>query len=1406
MADSGSENIGGVNVSIGADYSPLEAAFSAAESKAEQAGKDIADALVSGASSAGDVAAELTDQLDAIGPAADGAAHGLDDLGESAGHAADGAHEAESGLAAMAEQMAAVGEALVITEGLRELGSEALSAADSITHASIALTTITGDGGKAEETIQGLEQLGMADGLAMPSLLSAATRMQAILGPSADVAGELKIVADGAAVMGTDIETAAQKFDMMATAGTANARTMTALGISLSSLATAYDAVIGGSDATAASVAVMFKALDQSQRIDVLNAALGTLGGTAEKVAEQTFGGQWQQLANAWEGIMVQVGQAILPVISDLLEFTKTDIVPFIQGLVSAFTGLPEPLKDTAVAVGLAAAAVIPLTGGLAALGLAFSGLEGLLPAVTGLLETFGVTAGEVAAEETIAATATEGIGVAAEAASVGAAGLAGIVGGVLVTGLVAAVASLTDLQARLKAAQSAYEGVSQTDFNQWLQSGIAGLKTAAISVEDLEAQQVKLKQALDLGVVSAQQYASAISAIEAAMKRVSAEDLASAVSQYSSGLTILKEATTKATDQQTLLNAVLADAQAKFQQAAAGYQAGTTTAQQYLAAQNAVTTAQTALQASMGPLPGSMDAITAAATKMATATGFVVSAQQEQANETAVARSSLDLATVSYNTSIAKLDLLKAQLDDTNAAYVAGQAPRSAVIAAEQNLQKAYADSQKESAALTTTVQDYASTMKTQVAAGEANALSGMEALQTALGPTMSAFLGVDAAVNRLAADVPNFGVQTLNISTGPLVGLQSALTEASAKVADLAAKMADGANVGQQYEKALTAQLNAQIALDQEIAVLNTGLQGATDAYSLARDAVAAAKAKVDDLTAAFQAGLATYAQVQSAQQALATAESNLAKETQQTTSATTGLTAANQALASSAPATVSAIESIGSAAASTASDVSTAADALDNLTSSLEKGIQVSTAASAIMYTMAGNVTTAEGLAAMLDAESALYNEWQAKTLTSAQQSANDAATKAQEQAMYDAGYTPASIAKKTATSLSQVLSDLGLTASQANETKSQASGSTSSTSSSSGGSNALLTYSTETVSGTTTAAASLSSTSSTSTGSTSATVSSSGAGTSAIDGGSYTAVTAHQAEGEVWAVNTSGTSSSGSSSSSGAITSAASSIDTAATSISSVSSSVGDLAVQVSEVAKAVADVVGYNSTSGGAIAGGSTSSASAGGSVSTTSSSSSGTSSGSSSSSNSGGGSAAAGSVYDSAINALALPAGATSQSISPFLTKVEGMLTNESVSQVVAYLQQVSATTTPAYQQYISEIEAIIEGAPPGYVATGNPQGSYIPTTGTTSSTTASSTGSTAATPAVASASTASSTTATVPTSTSTSGTNSTTVQVNVDARGAVGLSSSSLQSQITSAVTTQLVSQLYAAGARLTR
>ena len=397
MADNTtSENIGSINVGIGGDYSPLQQAFLDAQTLAQKAGESISDALVAGGAAGGDLGQEISDQLSVIGPAADAAAGSLDplagsigDVGDAAGGAAPevggfseatqqaghSAEQAEGGLNGMAEQLLAIGEALAITEGITELGKEALTAADSITHASIALTTIAGSGDAAKETIEGLEQLGMQDGLAMPSLLTAATRMQQLLGPGTDVVSLLGTIANGAAIMGTDIGSAADMFDRMAANGQVMARSLGSVGLTMQGLADAVNKVNPSLGATAVNLTTVFKTMDQADRITALQSAFQGLGGVAEQVANQTFGGQWQQLADAWEGVMVQVGQAILPVISDLVQLTKTDMVPFIQELVSDFNALPTPIKDLAVGVALLTAAVVPVTGALAALGLGLSGL-----------------------------------------------------------------------------------------------------------------------------------------------------------------------------------------------------------------------------------------------------------------------------------------------------------------------------------------------------------------------------------------------------------------------------------------------------------------------------------------------------------------------------------------------------------------------------------------------------------------------------------------------------------------------------------------------------------------------------------------------------------------------------------------------------------------------------------------------------------------------------------------------------------------------------------------------------------------------------------------------------------------------------------------------------------------------
>jgi hypothetical protein len=335
-------------------------------------------------------------------------------------------------------------------------------------------------------------------------------------------------------------------------------------------LANAVNQVNPQLDATSTNLTKVFKTMDQSDRITALQIAFQGLGGVAQQVAEQTFGGQWQQLANAWEQVMVQVGQALLPVISDLLDFTKTDIVPWIESAAAAFNELPGPVKDLAVGVAIATAALVPLTGALAAGGLALSGLQTILPAITGLVAMFGSQAAIATNEELAAAGATTTMGAAATAAAPGITtataataglgeaavvseasvgvlqltgiGLAAAFGVTLVSGLAAAGFGFFDLNNSIKSAQASTGLMTQTDIAGWLQRANDGLKTAAISSDDLQAAAARLKTGMDNGVISAQQYATSMDSINAAMKRIAVEGMESVAdgwAPFNSGLNL---------------------------------------------------------------------------------------------------------------------------------------------------------------------------------------------------------------------------------------------------------------------------------------------------------------------------------------------------------------------------------------------------------------------------------------------------------------------------------------------------------------------------------------------------------------------------------------------------------------------------------------------------------------------------------------------------------------------------------------------------------------------------------------------------------------------------------------------------------------------------------------------------
>jgi hypothetical protein len=477
------EPIGELDVQISGDYSELQDAISQAQDIATQGASDIADAfdkpdlgdsMVTSLQGIGQAADDASTQVDSFGTSTEGMGTSLDglstalsdtsdaassmggaigDAGDAAGAAGDAAsgagagfdslassasdastemqgagssaEEAEGGLAGMAEQLTAIGEALVITEGLKEFGQEALNAYGTVQSVTIGLTALTGSAEKADEVIEQIKNLAATEPFAFPEIAPTVQKMVALGVSTEQIPTVMQAAADASAATGNQFGQVANMLDRMSLSGTANARSMATLGISTTDLGKAMG--VTADEATAA-----FKALDQSQRVDVLAAALSKFAGTA--IAEaQGISGQWQIFQNQFEEVMVAVGQDIAPAISGILAFGKA-VLSGIQTAAEAFGSLPKPVQDVIVAFGLLAGAAVPVTAGLAAIGIGLNGLGELIPAVTGLFGALGVAEGaeaevatESAAAHTAAATAMEAEGVAAETAAteVGAAGLA---------------------------------------------------------------------------------------------------------------------------------------------------------------------------------------------------------------------------------------------------------------------------------------------------------------------------------------------------------------------------------------------------------------------------------------------------------------------------------------------------------------------------------------------------------------------------------------------------------------------------------------------------------------------------------------------------------------------------------------------------------------------------------------------------------------------------------------------------------------------------------------------------------------------------------------------------------------------------------------------------------------------
>lgn len=1047
MADN--EDLPGVSISITADYSAAQEQFTQLQAAAATAGANVAAALTAGAAGADtmddalerlyeqgmstsealeayasgvttttqaatDSATQLslfgdaldgipwadatgqlnlfTDELEPFSAGATTAAVAATQMAAGETAAGEAAETASVSVGDLIQQLVAVKAALAVTQGMVDFGSAALDASDSFKQAQISLTALTGSATGAQAEISQLVGLAEQDGLSMPNLLTAAVRMQALVGAAAPVPAILQQLANAGAVSGQGIEAAANAFDRMATSGSAAARTLLPLGINLDDLVKSFNTLTGTTEATTTNINTLFKSLSETERVQVLTDALTKLNGIGQQVANDTFGGQWNQLVAEWNTTLKSAGDALLPVISDLVSFTKTDIVPFVKSLIDAFNSLPGPVKDTAVAIGIATAALVPLAGLVTSTLIAFKGFTALTE-LAAVMKGFAVATTETAEAEGAAAITTTGLTASSAA---------------LLIPIVAIVAELgylvkawSDLhQAQQLATQS------QTDASNGIAALSAKLHQLGVDTSSLDAAMasgaitqmayvnglVELAAHVDTATDSSAKQAAQINLTNDALKlTIETEGTATATYQtansalqaitasIASGLPVYKDHVATLQDQWAqltkvnsaassipaalasvtlaLANDTMASQKASLQyQAAAGaYQAllsafaqGNATQAAVTSAFDKMTAAENAAAAAGAPIPGTYAAINLAAAAAVNSLTDLATAHQLAAAQAAAQTDRLTDLSAQALVADQKLVLLEAAQTKLAAAVTAGTAQQGQLNDMMAKVAAAAADAQAKTFAYQSAV--LAAGNAAAGAAGEVGLMQQAQAeANLALDQAKAKFdlgtISVSAYVTAQKAAVTalvNLAVATAENNAGLGKSTDAASTAAvayagaAAKLAVLTQAYKDNKAAVSDVVSAQNSALKALIDLNVAQAEQNTGLQGNTTDWGLAQIAMAAAQATYDTLLQAYASDITLAPQVAAAKQALITAQNNLATASNNAAGGVNAATAANANYVAGAPAMVQAMGNISAAAANQVQQFANVGTAIDSVIS--------------------------------------------------------------------------------------------------------------------------------------------------------------------------------------------------------------------------------------------------------------------------------------------------------------------------------------------------------------------------------------------------------------------------------------------------------------------------------------
>lgn len=471
---------------------------------ADSAGS-VGDVIAGGAA---DALAQLQDAEQGAGDAAETTTGSLNDEADAAGNVGEAANEAEGGLAEMAEQLIAVGEALAVTEAMGEFVQEAIEVYGQTQQVVTSFELLGQSSEEAEETISGLSDMSLE--LAVPfgtleqSARSLAVSLQGV--QDVDINDVLEAAANSAALTGRSFDMVTTALQRVEVTGAVTSRQLLQLGITWQQLADSM-----GTSVENAQALLKKGGQDATQDLETVVSAINSISQGAAQAQAQTVLGQITILKNQVELLFDAIGQDIAPVVSTILA-GLTSVVQVARDAAVAFQALPQPVKDIAVALALAAAAAVPLTAAVGAFGLALAGVNTLVPSFVELMGALAIATEAQATAETEAALATEALGAAALEATPA------------IEGLAAAEGEAT-LAASGSAAELGALGVAAEEVGTTAVEAGAGVETAGAAISGL----VPIVGLALIGI------AAMITGIRDTV--TNAQALGSAFSQVSSGL-----------------------------------------------------------------------------------------------------------------------------------------------------------------------------------------------------------------------------------------------------------------------------------------------------------------------------------------------------------------------------------------------------------------------------------------------------------------------------------------------------------------------------------------------------------------------------------------------------------------------------------------------------------------------------------------------------------------------------------------------------------------------------------------------------------------------------------------------------------------------------------------------------